>query len=164
MSASGSRVKNNNQITFTFTVDGNDASLAVSPNAVSGFGYAEGDGPVDPIPVPAGKPFGLTVQKSMLNEARPVSVRKVDFDAMRGADSVPAILEALGLPGDSGKFNGNAVLLRRETYERIHDILRELRPDNAASLMFALAHTGIHTTSRADVPEDEVWLLEGWEK
>ena len=45
MSASGSRVKNNNQITFTFTVDGNDASLAVSPNAVSGFGYAEGDGP-----------------------------------------------------------------------------------------------------------------------
>ena len=45
MSASGSRVKNNNQITFTFTVAGNDASLAVSPNAVSGFGYAEGDGP-----------------------------------------------------------------------------------------------------------------------
>ena len=127
-------------------------------------GYAEGDGPDDPIPVPAGKPFGLTVQKSTLNDARPVTVRKVNFDAMRGANSVPAILEALGLPGDSGKFNGNAVLLRRETYERIHGILRELRPDNAASLMFALAHTGIHTTSRADVPEDEVWLLEGWEK
>lgn len=45
MSASGSRVKNNNQITFTFTVDGNDASLAVSPNAMADFSYAEGDGP-----------------------------------------------------------------------------------------------------------------------
>ena len=45
MSASGSRVKNNNQITFTISVPSNNASLAVAPNAMDGFTYAEGDGP-----------------------------------------------------------------------------------------------------------------------
>ena len=94
----------------------------------------------------------------------PVEIRKVDYDAMRGADSVPAILSAMGLPADPGRINGNAVLTRRETYGRIHDILNELRPEDAASLMFALADIGIHTTSRADLPEGEVWLLDGWEK
>ena len=44
-SYSGTYVTSNNQVTFTMNVSGNDASLAVSPNAVSGFGYAEGAGP-----------------------------------------------------------------------------------------------------------------------
>lgn len=97
-------------------------------------------------------------------DGEPREIRIVDLDAMSGADSVPAILCALGLPGDPGRINGNAVLLRRETYERIHDILREKRPDNAASLMFALADLGIHTTARGEVPQDEVWLFDGWER
>ena len=44
-SSSGTQVTSNNQVTFTFTVAGNDASLTVSPNAIADFGYAEGDGP-----------------------------------------------------------------------------------------------------------------------
>ena len=44
-SVSGTYVTSNNQVTFTMQVGSASASLAVSPNAVSGFGYAEGDGP-----------------------------------------------------------------------------------------------------------------------
>lgn len=44
-SNSGTQVTSNNQVTFTMQVGSASASLAVSPNAVSGFGYAEGDGP-----------------------------------------------------------------------------------------------------------------------
>ena len=44
-SYSGTYVTSNNQVTFTFTVDGNNASLTVSPNAMADFSYAEGDGP-----------------------------------------------------------------------------------------------------------------------
>ena len=44
-SSSGTQVTSNNQVTFTFTVAGNDASLTVSPNAMADFSYAEGNGP-----------------------------------------------------------------------------------------------------------------------
>ena len=44
-SYSGTYVTSNNQVTFTFTVDGNNASLTVSPNAMADFSYAEGNGP-----------------------------------------------------------------------------------------------------------------------
>ncbi len=44
-SYSGTYVTSNNQITFTMTVGGNDASLAVSPNAMEGFFYTQGEGP-----------------------------------------------------------------------------------------------------------------------
>lgn len=44
-SVSGTYVTSNNQVTFTMQVGSASASLAVSPNAVSGFSYAEGDGP-----------------------------------------------------------------------------------------------------------------------
>ena len=30
--------------------------------------------------------------------------------------------------------------------------------------MFALADLGIHTTAQSDVPENEVWLFDGWER
>ena len=79
-------------------------------------------------------------------------------------DSVPGILAALGLTGEMGAFDGNRVVLRTEAYERIHDILGKNHPDTAANLMFALAHTGIHTTADPAVGKDEVWLLEGWKK
>ena len=45
MSTSGSRLQQNNQVTFTMTTGAGTASLAVSPNAMDGFSYAEGYGP-----------------------------------------------------------------------------------------------------------------------
>ena len=44
-SVSGSYVTSNNQITFTMTIGGSNASLIVSPNAMNGFTYVEGEGP-----------------------------------------------------------------------------------------------------------------------
>ena len=44
-SNSGTQVTSNNQVTFTMTMPGDDASLTVSPNAIDGFGYGEGAGP-----------------------------------------------------------------------------------------------------------------------
>ena len=35
----------NNQVTFTMTTAGDDASLTVSPNAIEGFSYTQGEGP-----------------------------------------------------------------------------------------------------------------------
>ena len=45
ISVSGSSVSANNQITFTMQVGNAGATLAVSPNNMTGFGYAEGEGP-----------------------------------------------------------------------------------------------------------------------
>lgn len=45
MSTSGTRLQQNNQVTFTMTTGAGTASLAVSPNAMDGFSYAEGYGP-----------------------------------------------------------------------------------------------------------------------
>ena len=44
-SNSGTQVTSNNQVTFTMQVGGSSTSLAVAPNAMGGFTYAEGDGP-----------------------------------------------------------------------------------------------------------------------
>ena len=44
-SYSGTYVTSNNQVTFTINVGNNDASLTVSPNAISDFTYIEGEGP-----------------------------------------------------------------------------------------------------------------------
>jgi len=44
-SNSGTQVTSNNQVTFTMQTGGSSTSLAVSPNAMSGFSYAEGNGP-----------------------------------------------------------------------------------------------------------------------
>lgn len=125
-------------------------------------GYAVEDGPVDPIIVPNGKPFGCENRKQ--EKLKADEIRKIDFEAAEQADSVPKILAVLGLPNDISKFDGNRIILRTEAYERIHDILGKNYPDNASNLMFALAHTGIHTTSDPSVGKDEVWLLEGWRK
>ncbi len=125
-------------------------------------GYAADDAPENPIALPEGKPFGYTQEKAQALKAE--EIRKIDFDAVRSADSVSGILTALGLHGDFASFNGNQVILRTEAYERIHKIIGQNHPDTASSLMFALAHTGIHTTSDPAVPEDEVWLLDGWKK
>ena len=45
MSTSGTRLQQNNQVTFTMTTGAGTASLAVSPNAMDGFSYAEDNGP-----------------------------------------------------------------------------------------------------------------------
>ncbi|MBR4205768.1 MAG: hypothetical protein IKQ92_09850 [Clostridia bacterium] len=138
-------------------------TVTLPPQSYTFFvGYAPDEGPSDPIPVPEGKPFGLP--RKTEDAQKVAETRKIDFGALAKADSVPAILKALGLPEDSGSFDGNAVLLRAETYGKIHDFLRALCPENAANLMFALAHTGIHTTADPAVPEDEVLLLEGWKR
>jgi hypothetical protein len=44
-SNSGTQVTSNNQVTFTIQVGGSSTSLAVAPNAMDGFSYAEGNGP-----------------------------------------------------------------------------------------------------------------------
>ena len=44
-SVSGTYITSNNQVTFTMTLPGSDASLAVSPNAMADFSYIEGNGP-----------------------------------------------------------------------------------------------------------------------
>ena len=44
-SNSGTQVTSNNQVTFTMQVGSASTSLAVSPNAMADFSYAEGDGP-----------------------------------------------------------------------------------------------------------------------
>jgi hypothetical protein len=44
-SVSGTYVTSNNQVTFTMTTVGDDASLTVSPNAMADFTYVEGEGP-----------------------------------------------------------------------------------------------------------------------
>ena len=125
-------------------------------------GYAADDAPEDPIPVPEGKPFGCGMTEEVQLTAG--EIRKIDFDAMRNADSVGGILAALGLPGDFHAFDGSKIVLRTDTYERIHKIISDNYPDTAANIMFALAYVGIHTTSEPCVPEDEVWLLDGWMK
>jgi len=122
-------------------------------------GYAADEGPVNPIAVPEGKPFGLKPADAQILKAD--EIRKIDFGAIKNADSTGKILAAMGL---SGEFDGNQVILRTEAYERIHAVIAEQHPDTAANLMFALAHTGIHTTSDPALPEDEVWLLDGWRK
>ncbi len=44
-SYSGTYVTSNNQVTFTINVGSNNAALTVSPNAMDGFTYTEGEGP-----------------------------------------------------------------------------------------------------------------------
>ena len=69
---------------------------------------------------------------------------------------------ALGLGGD--RFDGNRVVLHKNAYARIHDMLYEYNPGNAVNIMFSLADVGLHTTLDTAVAEDEVWLLEGWRR
>ena len=47
MSTSGSRMQNKNQVVFTKEVPSNEGYLSVSPNALSDFTYAQGEGPSD---------------------------------------------------------------------------------------------------------------------
>ena len=115
------------------------------------------DIPEDPIPVPEGKPFGCRLIKE--ETLQPEEIRKIDFAALQDADSTEKILLAMGL---SGRFHGDRVILRTETYRRIHDTLRTYHPGKASDIMFALAHIGMHTTFDPAVAEDEVWLLAGW--
>ena len=71
-------------------------------------GYAVDDAPEDPIPVPEGKPFGcgMTEEEALTAD----EIRRIDFDAMRNADSVGGILAALGLPGDFHTFDGSKIV------------------------------------------------------
>jgi hypothetical protein len=120
-------------------------------------GYAAGDFPEDPIPVPAGKPFGCKIPEAEVLVAD--EIRKIDFEAVKRANSTGDVVAALGLGGQH--FNGNLVVLRKSAYARIHDLLYEFNPDNAVNIMFALADVGLHTTLDTAVGEDEVWLLAG---
>ena len=123
-------------------------------------GYAAGDGPADPIPVPEGKPFGCRRVHEVTPD--PKEIRKIDFEALKKADSADGVVRAMGL--EPGFFRGNRVVLRKEAYERVHGILNECNPGQAVNIMFALAHIGLHTTSEEKVGTDEVWLLDGWER
>ena len=122
-------------------------------------GYAAEDMPEDPIPVPEGKPFGCRLIQEETLQAE--EIRKIDFAALQDADSTDKILLAMGL---TGSFHGDRVILRTETYRRIHDTMRTYHPGKASDIMFALAHIGMHTTFDPAVAEDEVWLLDGWKK
>lgn len=46
--------------------------------------------------------------------------------------------------------------------EHLENLLADAVPDIAVDLCFALAHIGLHTTFDPSVPEDAVWLLDGW--
>ena len=123
-------------------------------------GYAVEDGPADPIPVPAGKPFGCKVPEAEVLVAD--EIRKIDYEAVKKANSTGDVVAALGLGGD--RFDGNRVVLHKNAYARIHDMLYEYNPGNAVNIMFSLADVGLHTTLDTAVAEDEVWLLEGWRR
>ena len=123
-------------------------------------GYAACDGPTDPIVPPVGKPFGCRIPEAEVLVAD--EVRRIDFEAIKRANSTWDVVVALGL-GDV-PFNGNRAVLRKSTYARIHDMLYEYNPDNAVNIMFALADVGLHTTFDTAVGEDEVWLLDGWKR
>ncbi|MBQ3592002.1 MAG: hypothetical protein II979_08665, partial [Clostridia bacterium] len=111
-------------------------------------GYAAEDTPEDPIPVPEGKPFGCRLIREETLQAE--EIRKIDFAALQDADSTEKILLAMGL---SGRFHGDRVIQRTETYRRIHDTLRTYHPGKASDIMFALAHIGLHTTFDPAVEE-----------
>ena len=123
-------------------------------------GYAEGDAPVDPIPVPLGKPFGCHVPEAEALVAE--EIRTVDYETVKSAAWTGDIVNAMGLKDEN--FDGNRVVLHKKTYARIHDLLYEYQPDNAVNIMFALADVGFHTTTDSAVGEGEVWLLEGWRR
>ena len=89
-------------------------------------------------------------------------IRKIDFEAVKRANSTWDVVVALGLGKEP--FNGNRVVLRKSTYARIHDMLYEYNPGNAVNIMFALADVGLHTTFDTAVGEDEIWLLDGWKR
>ncbi len=61
-------------------------------------GYAVDDKPENPVPVPDDKPFGCG--KVIKEQLAASEIRKIDFDAVREADSAADILTALGLPAD----------------------------------------------------------------
>lgn len=122
-------------------------------------GYAMGDAPGDPIAVPEGKPFGVQLEEQ--EELHPVQTRKIDFEALTQAKSMTEILAAMGLP-QAYTFDGNRVVLRMSAFERVHAILHEYQKAVAVDLCFALSHIGLYTTYDTVVPEDEVWLLDGW--
>lgn len=124
-------------------------------------GYASDEAPIDPIPVPSGKPFG--VRPPEFKELHPVATRMIDFDAVCTARSSADVLAAMGLPAPF-TFDGSRAVLRMSAYERIHALLHEHQKDTAIDTCFALAHLSLYTTFDPAVPEDAVWLLEGWDK
>ena len=151
-----------NRITAPIDENGNLIFTVTLPPMSYTFyvGYAEGDGPVDPVPVPESKPFGCRIVREETPEAE--ETRDIDFEAMKEADSAEKVIRAMGL--EPGTFCGNRVVLNTASYDRIHAILREFQPENAVSVMFALAHIGLHTTSEEKVRDGEIWLLGGWKK
>ncbi len=151
-----------NRTEVVLDVNGNFAiTVTLPPMSYTYYvGYAADDEPIDPIPVPAGKPFGCKVPEAEVLVA--AEIRKIDFEAVKKAESTWQVVEAMGLRGE--RFNGNQVVLHKNAYARIHDLLYEYQPHSAVNTMFALADYGFHTTLDNAVPEDEIWLLEGWRK
>ena len=151
-----------NRTEVSIDVNGNiTLTVTLPPMSYTYYvGYAADDVPVDPIPVPVGKPFGCKVPEAEVLVAD--EIRKIDFEAVKRANSTWDVVVALGLGGEP--FNGNRVVLRKSTYARIHDMLYEYNPGNAVNIMFALADVGLHTTFDTAVGEDEVWLLDGWKR
>ena len=138
-------------------------TVTLQPMSYTYFvGYEADGGPVDPIPVPDGKPFGLKKEES--SDIKPSKILKIDQAKLDAVTDVPTILSALGLPENSNKFNGNKVILRKETYQKIHEIIHRNNKVDATNNMFNLAYIGIHTVTDKRIGTDDVWLLEGWEK
>lgn len=125
-------------------------------------GYAVDTVLVDPIPVPEGKPFGITSRQT--ETLKPVQTRKIDFDAIRYAVNIEQILAAIGI-SEIQNVDFTRVVLRKSAYEKIHALLQQSQSaDSVTNICFALAHCGIYTTYNTSVPEDEAWLLEGWDR
>lgn len=123
-------------------------------------GYAADDGPADPLHLPAGKPFGCKVPEAEV--LIPVETCRIDFEAVKQATGPRMVADAMGLVGR--RFNGNRVVLHKNAFDRIHNLLREHQPATAVNTMFALADYGFHTTLDRSVPCDEIWLLDGWRR
>ena len=123
-------------------------------------GYEADTFPENPVAVPDGKPFGCTLVTE--DNIRPEATHKIDFEAIKDADSVEKVLLAMDLPTSREYFDGNKVLLRTSTYEQIHQLLHKHQPETAMNTVYGLAYVGLHTTTNPDVCENEVWLLEGW--
>ncbi|MBQ7982271.1 MAG: hypothetical protein IJ302_01785 [Clostridia bacterium] len=135
-------------------------------------GYAADETPEAPVAVPEGKPFGYsgvipsphTAEDRLTYDGVVEETRKINFAELESADSADAVYRAMGLGGGLMSFIGHRVILRHAAYDRIHALLYQHHPDDASMITAAIAFAGFHLTNDETVPEDEVWLLNGWRR
>lgn len=125
-------------------------------------GYKSGERPDKPVVVPEGKPFGCNYGER--GDMCPLGIINIDFDKIKGADSVEKVLEAMGLPQNPDSIDGNKIVVKNSTYARIHEVLHQYQPDTSMNTIYAMAYIGFYTCPDSRIGEDEIWLLEGWNK